>query len=313
MTNPLLAAGLVSPLQVVSGPIAVVVALVTQLGDLWFMFTAVALVYWLDEIAPWVGRGLHRERAATVVALLVGAVAILETLKPLFGVARPPGFDVAPAAEFLPAALESVYVWMATAEGYSFPSGHAVGSIIVWGGLAWGVHVGKLRTRAAVAAAVVGSILASRVLLGVHYPVDVVGGAVIGLTYLVVVLGLLRDPGRAFVLATAIAVAGVAVGGLTTDSAAALGLAVGLTATWFWLDEELVAAPATRAGTLATTALGLLVAAPVLVASITLDLPLVAVAVAGAVGGGLLLALPLVGERVGVASLAGDGRSDPGR
>lgn len=307
MTNPLLAAGLAAPLQVVSGPLAVLVALVTQLGDLWFMFTAVALAYWLDEIAPWVGRGLHRERAATVVALLVGAVAILETLKPLFGVPRPPGFAEPPMAAFLPAALEPVYAWMATASGHSFPSGHAVGSTIVWGGLAWGVRVGKLRTRAAVAAVVVASVAASRVLLGVHYPVDVAGGVVIGLAYLVVVLGLLRDAGRAFVLATAIAVAGVAVGGLTTDSAAALGLAVGLTATWLWLDEELVAAPATRAGTLATTALGLLVAAPVLIASITLDLPVAGVAVAGAVGGGLLLALPLVGERVGVTYLARDG------
>lgn len=288
-------------LQVVTGPVAVAVALITQLGDLWLLFTVVALAYWLDEIAPWVGHGLDRERAAIVVALLVGAVAVLEMLKPLFAVPRPPGHEMAPPAEFLPAFADPVYTWMATASGYSFPSGHAVASTIVWGGLAWGVRVATLRTRAAVAAVIVALVVASRVLLGVHYPVDVAVGTIVGLTYLAVVLVVLRDAGLAFLLGTAIAVVGIAITGITVDSAAAVGLAVGMTGTWYWLGEELVATPATRAGSLASLALGLLIAGPVLLASITLSLPTPLVAVAGAVGGGLLLAMPLVGERVGPA------------
>lgn len=291
-------------LEVVTGPLAVLVALLTQLGDLWFLFTVVALAYWLDEIAPWVGRGLDRERGAIVVALLVGVVAILETLKPLFAVPRPPGFDVAPVAEFLPAFADPVYAWMATASGYGFPSGHALGSTIVWGALAWGVRVGRLRTRAVTAAVLVVLVAASRVLLGVHYLVDVAVGTAIGLAYLAVVLGLLRDAGRAFVLATVIGLVGIVVIGVTTEAAASVGLAAGLTVTWYWLGEELVAAPATRAGSLATLALGLVVAGPVLIAAITLELPTFLVAIAGAVGGALLLAMPLVGERVG-PTLAG--------
>lgn len=288
-------------LQAVEGPPAVVVALVTQLGDVWFLFTVVALAYWLDEGAPWVGRGLHRERAAVVVALLVGAIAALELLKPLFGVARPPGFDVPPSTDAVPTLFEPVYVWMATASGYGFPSGHALTSTLVWGGLAWGVRVGRRRTRAVVAAVLVVAVAASRVLLGVHYVGQVVAGAAVGLVYLAVVLRVLRGAGRAFALATAIALVGFAVTGPTTDGAAAVGLAVGLTATWYWLGEELVATPVTRPGALATTAIGLVVAGPILLASITLALPTWLVAVAGGVGGGLLLALPIVGERVGLA------------
>lgn len=296
-------------LQVVTGPLAVAIALVTQLGDVWLLFAVVALAYWLDEFAPWVGRGLDRERAALVVALLVGAVALLEALKPFFAVARPPGFDVPPAVDVVPVVVEPVYAWMATAEGYGFPSGHALASTLVWGGLAWGIRVGHRRTRTIVASILVVSIAASRVLLGVHYLVDVAAGAAIGLAYLALVLRWLRDPGRAFALAAVIAVLGVAVTGVTVDGAATVGLAAGLTATWYWLGEELVATPATRPGSLVTTALGLLVAAPILVAAISIALPVTVVAAVGALGGGLLLALPLVGERIGLVIAGRDRQS----
>lgn len=302
MTVP--AAALAAPLQAVTGPPAVLVALVTQLGDAWLLFAAVAVTYWLDDAAPWVGRGLDRERAALVVALLVGAMALLETLKPIFASPRPPGYDVAPRADFLPVVAVPAYEWLATAEGYSFPSGHALASTIVWGGLAWGVRVGRLRTRAAVAAVLVAAVSASRVLLGVHYPVDVAAGVAAGLAYLVAVVRWVRDPGRAFAIATAVALAGLPVGGPTAERVATVGLAVGVTATWLWLDGELLATPATRPGSVVTLALGLLVAAPVLAASVLVAMPAWAVALAGAAGGGLLLAVPLAGERLGLG-LAG--------
>lgn len=294
-------------LQAVDGSVAVVLALLTQLGDIWFLFSLVAVVYWLDDVAPWVGHGLDRERAAMVVALLVGAVAMLVTLKPLFGVPRPTGFDVPPTAEGVPVTVRPVYVWMATAEGYSFPSGHALAATLVWGGLAWGIRVGRFTTRAAVAAVIVVLVSATRVLLGVHYPVDVVVGAAIALGYLVAVVYWLREPGPVFALGTILGLVGVATTGITVDAAAAVGLAAGLTATWYWLGEELVAAPATRPGSLVTTVLGLLTAAPLLVASVTLGLSAWLAAATGALGGGLLLALPLVGERVGLAFV---GRTD---
>lgn len=301
------------PLQAVAGPLALLVALLTQLGDLWFLATTVTLVYWFAGAAPRIGRGVDRERAALVLALLAGAVALLVALKPVFAVSRPPGFDVPPTAAGLPGSVRQVYAWMATAEGYSFPSGHAVGATVVYGALAWAVRVGRRRTRAAVAAAVVVVVAASRVLLGVHYPVDVVAGAAAGLAYLLVVVRWIRDPGRAFAVAALVSLVAVATEGVTVDDAAAAGLALGLTATWYLLADDLLAVPATRPGALATTALGLLTAPPLFVAAVFAGLPLPLVVVAGALGGALLLALPLVGERLAPRFGGGRGRAVGGR
>lgn len=290
-------AGVVTPPQPVTGPLAVLFALLTQFGDLWVLFSAVALIYWLDAVTPRIGRTLDRERTALVVALFVGAITLLETLKPFFAVPRPPGFGVAPPVAFLPELLAPMYEWMATASGYGFPSGHALASTVVWGGVAWAVRVGRPRTRAAVAGVLVTLVAASRVFLGVHYPVDVVFGTIVGLAYLAVVLGLLRDPGRAFVLATAIGLVALGVA-VSTEAVGAAGFALGLTVTWYWLGEELLATPPTRTGALTTAALGLLVVGPVLLGAVSLHLPTVLVAVVAAAGGGLVLALPLAGERL---------------
>lgn len=288
-------AGLLAPTQTVTGPIAVFFAILTQFGDLWFMFSVVVLAYWFDAATPRIGSGLDRERTALVVALLVGAIALLQALKPFFAVPRPPGYAVAPGVEFLPERLTPIYEWMATASGYGFPSGHALGSTLVWGGLAWAVRVGRLRTRVAVAAVLVALVAASRVFLGVHYPVDVAFGVIVGLAYLAVVLGLFRAVGRAFVLATAVSLLALGVD-VSLKSVAAAGFAAGLTVTWYWLGEELLATQPTRTGGLATATLGLFVVVPLLLAAISLHLPTILVAVVAAVGGGLVLALPLVGE-----------------
>lgn len=77
------------------------------------------------------------------------------------------------------------------ASGYSFPSGHAMGSMVVFGSLAYVVariH-GRWRLRSATIAALLSSILAvglSRVYLGVHWISDIAAGYVAGMTWLVV-------------------------------------------------------------------------------------------------------------------------------
>ena len=104
--------------------------------------------------------------ALYVVAARVGALVLSQGLKVIVDRARPV-FD-APVA---------------TALGASFPSGHALGSAAFWTTTAVLVMPHVRRPRLLVAAAVLVAVLvaASRVLLGVHYLSDVVGGLLLGL------------------------------------------------------------------------------------------------------------------------------------
>jgi membrane-associated phospholipid phosphatase len=178
----------------------------TQLGDAWFLFVATALVYWFDD----------RDRGAFVLAAVLGALALTVALKGLFGLPRPP------------AELQ-----VGHADSYGFPSGHAVGSSVLWVALALVLDRWTRTRRLLVAGAIVTVVAASRVVTGVHYTVDVVAGVAVGLTY----LGLLVratdwEPGRAFAVASAVAVGALATNGLTPDAVAIVAGVLGATATW---------------------------------------------------------------------------------
>lgn len=72
--------------------------------------------------------------------------------------------------------------------GFSFPSGHAVGSTIFFGSLATIIKNTDLNNKAllmTVCATFILMISSSRVYLGVHYPTDVLAGVVIGLAVVV--------------------------------------------------------------------------------------------------------------------------------
>jgi undecaprenyl-diphosphatase len=109
--------------------------------------------------------------AATLVYIMLGGWFISELTKVLIGRARPE------------------VVRLASATGFSFPSGHAILSVCFYGGLAlllWN-HARTRGRRAIILACAVGFPLAigfSRVYLGVHYPTDVVGGWLGGLLWL---------------------------------------------------------------------------------------------------------------------------------
>jgi undecaprenyl-diphosphatase len=120
---------------------------------------------------------LSRRRYLDAAALLaaVGGVQVLEMLvKPLFAIARP-----------------EVFAHLAHAEGYSFPSGHAIRGTAVFGFLA-----GLLVSRpgvwrwllAPLCVLVAAAVCWSRVYLGVHWPTDVIAGALAATAWVTVCL-----------------------------------------------------------------------------------------------------------------------------
>src|SRR5690606_27048484 len=95
-------------------------------------------------------------------------------MKLAFSTQRP--FDIDPAVARSPAAVE-------TAPGASFPSGHSQGAMTFWGTAATFVRRSWFTLLAAV---LVGVIAVSRLYLGVHLPIDVIAGLVIGMLVIVV-------------------------------------------------------------------------------------------------------------------------------
>ncbi|WP_435176961.1 phosphatase PAP2 family protein [Halorussus sp. AFM4] len=181
-------------------------ALITHLGDAGLLLAAVALCYWFGD---------RREGAFSLAAVL-GALALTLALKGLFELPRPPaGLHVGHAG------------------GYGFPSGHAIGATTLWGLLALVLERGSPHRRAVAAASVVAVVATSRLVIGVHYAVDVAVGVVVALVYLGALLRIADwNPTRAFAVAAGLTAAALATNGLTPDSVATLAGVVGAAAAW---------------------------------------------------------------------------------
>jgi undecaprenyl-diphosphatase len=108
-----------------------------------------------------------------VLTALAGGVAIT-ALKQLIGRPRPNLWHFGPPES-----------------SFAFPSGHTGGSIIVYGALAYLLSGAFPRARIAIvsaAAVIVCAIGLSRVILGVHWPTDVLGATFLGLGWLLLML-----------------------------------------------------------------------------------------------------------------------------
>lgn len=131
----------------------------------------------------------RRAHAVLMGAALTGAEALNTTLKLAFARPRPSFADP-----------------LASAAGFSFPSGHAMVSLVVYGALAFVVSA-TVRSRRAKGLIVLSALMLilaigfSRVYLGVHFPSDVLAGYSAGLAWLMVccaltLIGTSRRRGR---------------------------------------------------------------------------------------------------------------------
>ena len=129
---------------------------VTDLGAPTFYYVTVAPLFWVVD----------RRKAAVLFLLLLAGVYVNEYAKLFFDTTRPDP-ALARVLDLRPYQMHSG----------AFPSGHAQAAVAFWGCLAW--WVGR-RWFTALAVVVIALISFSRLYLAVHFPVDIVGGLVLG-------------------------------------------------------------------------------------------------------------------------------------
>lgn len=181
---------------------------ITHLGDPLFFILLVSLVYWLTD----------HETGIRVIAALLLVFGLTAGLKELFAVDRPP-------ADFQ----------HITEDGFGIPSGHAAGSVAVYGTVAALYDAGSRRLRYAVVAVLAGLVSVSRLVLGVHYVADVLAGIALGAVVVALAVRYRkRSPAPFFAVAAATALFGAALSGFTYDPALLLfGGAVAALGGWY--------------------------------------------------------------------------------
>jgi len=263
----------------------------THLGNPYLLLALVALAYLLGDHV-----GITRRNAAFALGLGLCAIGLTIGLKHVFGLPRPP---------------------ISYRDGLGFPSGHALGSTTFWGGVAVLANRGRWRRRLALAGAVVAVVSLSRVLIGVHYVVDVVAGVAVGVAFLAAAFALgpgfsRDDPVGALATPThrhVAALFGVALvfglGALLvapgeSELFLGIGTAAGGSVAWHRFGERAAEAAVELSGrTLAVGGVGLAVVLGAMSGTAELTESGALIAVVGAVGSVCLLALPVLVARVG--------------
>lgn len=274
----------------------VLFALLTQLGDPWFVFSALVLLYWLGP-----GRiRVTRREGALLAGLAVVALATILVLKDWFALPRPPTATSATAPVWLPDPLGDVYTGIATDDDFGFPSGHALASTVVYGGMARVLDVWERRRRYLAAGAIITTVSLSRVVLGLHYLVDVVTGAAVGVVIIWAAVRWLRDrPDVLFGVGCALSLVAMGIAafggyaGEVHEAATGVGSALGGAIAWRVerVPERRISVPVATLGLLVTGGLWG-------VAYAKEEFPLVVTVLLSAIAFGLIIGLPTLFDRI---------------
>jgi membrane-associated phospholipid phosphatase len=213
--------------EVVPEWMAVVIALITQLGDGWFLLLMLSVLYWTQVE--------QQDEILLVSGVLACGVGLYRGLKFLFALPRPEQTLLDP--ELLPWLVRPLYELTGFATGFGFPSGHATGATIAYFGLATVLTWSTPRRRFVAAGTIVALVCFSRVALGVHYLVDtVVGVALGGLLLVISFRGIERVRGDrvslVFALAIALNLFYVYTSDLHVEAVTMLGVSMGIFGSW---------------------------------------------------------------------------------
>ncbi|MGM0604178.1 MAG: phosphatase PAP2 family protein [Halobacteriota archaeon] len=276
-------------------------AFVTLLGDAAVLFAALSLLYWIGpRYVP------HSRRTAlAVVGIAVAGLAVTLTVKSLVAAPRPPSSPDVPV--WLPEPFAAVVANELAQSGFGFPSGHTVSSAVFYGGLAAFLRVWDVRTRFLLAGGIIGAVGASRVFLHVHYVVDVLVGAVLGLALVAIVVYTGRDsdgrplPDRAFAIGGSIAIVGLLVATWfdhpreVTQAGVAIGTAIGGIFGWRSYGPAALEAPPMGAG---ASLLALAIAGALWVSAYEVPLAVPVTILLSAIATAFIVAAPLLADRV---------------
>ena len=148
--------------NIASPALDILVEWMTMLGEETVFIIAVAVFLWLTS----------KKRGFSIFSTLFTSLIGMSVLKALVRAPRP--FQV----------LDSIEgKRLATATGYSFPSGHTTGAASFYSALAYSLRKQWVSILCSIAIVLVGF---SRMYLGVHWPIDVFGGLALGITVTIV-------------------------------------------------------------------------------------------------------------------------------
>lgn len=146
--------GLILWLQQFSPALDPVFVAFTLLGEEGFFMLLLPLLYW----------SVDRKTGMRLTLVFLISAYLNAAAKAYFDLPRPFAWDPR---------IKRVY----PAGGAGFPSGHAQGAVVVWGYLAWAARKPWVWLPAVVLMFIIAL---SRVYLGVHFPLDILGGYALG-------------------------------------------------------------------------------------------------------------------------------------